>query len=64
MAQGGVVAGPFRTKARGRKAEAWVEADHKGRQRLRCSGCGLDRAAPGLLPNGPKARRHAATCTA
>lgn len=55
------VDGPYRTRGRGL---ARVVADRAGRQWVTCSGCGLDRFAPGVLPNGPLAREHAAHCNA
>lgn len=58
---GRTVEGPFRT--RGPRGQVRVEEDRDGRQWVTCSGCRLDQYAPGVTPNAPVARAHAARCT-
>jgi hypothetical protein len=51
---------PIRTQGRG---QVRVVEDGAGRQWVTCSGCGLDRFAPGVSPAASAARKHARSCT-
>lgn len=53
------VGAPIRTRGQGK---VLVLEDGDGHQWVTCSGCRLDRYAPGVSPARGEARRHAKTC--